>query len=69
MRFDDVKLMPNLKALLRNAGLNFTHHYLPFPLCAQIALSGFALIQATSSGTVLAGTEGWTVRSSGTMCV
>jgi arylsulfatase A-like enzyme len=34
MRLDDVKLMPNLKALLRDAGLSFSRHVLPFPLCA-----------------------------------
>lgn len=34
MRLDDVKLMPNLRALLRDKGLNFKRHVLPFPLCA-----------------------------------
>jgi arylsulfatase A-like enzyme len=34
MRSEDVRLMPNLKALFRGAGLNFSRHFLPFPLCA-----------------------------------
>ena len=38
------------------------------PLEAYTALSGFALIHATSSATFFAGTDGCTARSSGTTC-
>ena len=34
MRLDDVRLMPNLRALLSEGGLSFSRHFLPFPLCA-----------------------------------
>lgn len=34
MRFDDYKVMPNLKRLFRGASLNFKRHFVPFALCA-----------------------------------
>lgn len=34
MRYDDYRVMPNLKALLRSTSIRFDSHFLPFPLCA-----------------------------------
>ena len=37
----------------------------PLPDDECVSLSGFAFAYATSSGSVFAGTDGWTTRSSG----
>src|ERR1041385_702472 len=50
MRYDDYKVMPNLKQLLRSTSVQFDSHFLPFPLCAPCRASILTGLQPHNHG-------------------
>lgn len=53
MRFDDYKVMPNLRRLFRKTGLNFTSHFVPFSLCAPSRAGMLTGLQPHNHGVIL----------------
>ncbi|MFL6690783.1 MAG: sulfatase [Alphaproteobacteria bacterium] len=50
MRFDDYRVMPNLRRMLRDTSIQFDNHFLPFPLCAPSRASILTGLQPHNHG-------------------